>query len=218
MSNTGLELIQMKLPEFYKKYEFKSETDKSVMYAILKALSDTVDSNNRIVKRLDAAIGIDTTYDEDLEHRWGSLLGISKKESESYDLYRNELKLVIPSLVGGTKESIIHAIAVAIGISKDNAIQSDYIDVVDGWEYTGDAAVDDMYRQPGSFVCTIDLSIGDNAINIENKVASMINSVKASGTAFCVLYKEFKVYRYYKLDAFRYSTLGSTTYEYLGME
>ena len=145
MSNTNLELIQMKLPEFYRKYEFKSERDKSVIYAILKALSDTIGNSNNMVKRLDAAIGIDTTYDEDLEHRWGSLLGISKRESESYDLYRNELKLVIPSLVGGTKESIIHAIAIAVGMDKDDAIRSDYIEVVDGWEYTGDAAIDDMY-------------------------------------------------------------------------
>ena len=218
MSNTGIELIQMKLPEFYKKYKFKSEKDKSVMYAILKALSDTIGDNNQIVKRLDAAIGIDTTYDEDLEHRWGSLLGISKKDSESYDLYRNKLKLVIPSMVGGTKESIIHAIAIAVGMDKDDAIRSDYIEVVDGWEYTGDATIDDMYRQYGSFVCTIDLSIGDGALDVEDKIISMVNSVKASGTAFCVLYKEFKVYRYYKLDVFSYDTLGNTSYDYLGIE
>lgn len=218
MSNTNLELIQMKLPRFYKKYEYKSDTEKSIMYAILKSISNTLDGSIGVIDRLDAAIGIDTTYDEDLQYRWGSLLGINKKDSESYDLYRDELKLAIPSLIGGTKDAIIYAIAIVIGIGKDSKLQADYIDVVDGWEYTGDADVPDEMRQHGCFICTIDMSVGEGAIDIEQEVINAINKVKASGTSFYVVYKTFKVLRYFQLDAFNYDTLDNTTYDYLGAE
>lgn len=218
MSNINLELIQSKLPKFYKKYEYKSETEKSVMYAILNAIANTLDGSNTAVDRLDAAIGIDTTYDKDLQYRWGSLLGINKKDTESYNLYRSELKLAIPSLIGGTKDAIIYAIAIVIGIEKDNTLQADYIDVVDGWEYNGDVEIPEEYKQYGNFVCTIDMSVGEGAINVEQQMIDSINRVKASGTSFYVVYKSFKVLRYYQLDPFNYDTLDNTTYDFLGAE
>lgn len=218
MSN-NLELIQSKLPRFYKKYEYKSETEKSVMHAILNAVSKVLDTNIGATERLDAAIGIDTTYDEDLAYRWGSLLGINKRDSESYDLYRNELKLAIPSLIGGTREAIIYAIAIVIGIEKDNALQADYIDVVDGWEYAGEIKIPDEYKQYGCFVCTIDMNVGDGALALdaEERVINSINKIKASGTAFTVLYKGLNIVKYINLDVFSYETLNSMTYSNLGV-
>ena len=216
MSN--LELLQMKLPSFYKKFENKSDTEKSVMHAILKSIADTLDQSNTAITRLDAAIGIDTTHDEDLQYRWGSLLGIDKKETESYNLYRSELKLAIPSLAGGTRDAIAYAIAVVIGIEKDNALQDDYIDVVDGWEYNGDVDIPDEYRKYGCFVCTIDMSVGDGAVDIENQIVDAINKVKASGTSFYIAYKAFKILKYHQLDSFNYDTLVNITYDFLGAE
>lgn len=219
MSNKNLELIQMKLPRFYEKYELRSTDDKkSVMYAVLNAFANALDSSNTAIIRLDAMIGIDTTYDEDLQHRWGDLLGIDKKIDESYNLYRSKLKLAIPSLIGGTRDAIIYAIAIVIGIEKDNALQADYIDVVDGWEYDGDVDIPDEYRQYGCFVCTIDMSVGEGAIDVEQQIIDSINSVKASGTAFYVAYKSFNILRYYQLDPFKYDTLNNVTYDSLGIE
>lgn len=218
MSNTNLELLQMKLPSFYKKYKNKSDTEKSVMYAILKSLADTLDQSNTAISRLDAAIGIDTTHDEDLQYRWGDLLGINKRDTESYNLYRNELKLAVPSLVGGTKDSIKYAIAIVIGVEKDDVLQNNYIEVVDGWEYNGDANIPDEYRQYGSFICTIDLSVGEGAIDVEDQIIDAINKVKASGTSYCITYKSFKILKYYSLDSFHYNTLDNITYDYLGIE
>ena len=214
----NLELIQMKLPKFYHKYEYKSEDEKSIMYPILSAIANRLDNSADIMARLDAAIGIDTAYDEDLAYRWGNLLGISKKDTESYDLYRSELKSAIPSLVGGTKDAIIYAIAIAIGIEKDSGLQDDYIQVIDGWEYDGDASISDEFRQYGSFICIIDLNVGEGALNVEQQVVDLINKVKASGTTFTVLYKSFKVLKYYNFDVFNYDTLDNISYSDLGVE
>ena len=216
MSN--LELIQNKLPKFYEKYEYKFDNEKSVMFTILKSISNVFDEDNTLINRLDAAIGIDTTHNEDLQYRWGDLLGINKKDSESYDLYRNKLKLAIPSLIGGTKDAIIYTIATVIGIEKNDNIQDDYIEVVDGWEYNGNADIPDEYKEYGNFVCTINMSVGQGAIDIEQQIIDAINSVKASGIRFYVVYKAFKVLRYYQLDPFHYDTLGNTEYSYLGIE
>jgi hypothetical protein len=216
MSN--LELIQAKLPGFYRKYELKDNSEKSVMHAMIDAIAKNIDDSNAVIDRLDDSIGIDTTHNEDLEHRWGSLLGINKKATESYDLYRSELKMAIPSLIGGTKNAIIYAIAIVVGIEKDNALQADFIDVVDGWEYDGDADIPDEYRQYGCFVCTIDMSIGQGAVDAERQIIDSINKVKASGTSCYIVYKAFKISRYYQLDPFNYDTLDNTTYDNLGLE
>ena len=218
MSSINLSLIQDKLPELYAKYENKSETEKSVLYVILGVLASTLDCSSMLTDRIDAAIGIDTTYDEDLEYRWGNLLGINKVATESYDLYRNRLKLAMPSMIGGTKDAIKYAIATAIGVEKNNAIQDDYIEVVDGWEYDGDIEIPDEYRQYGCFVCTVDLSVGEGALNIEQKMIDSINEVKASGTKFHVLYKAFTIGKYYEMDVFSYDTLSNTTYDSFGVE
>lgn len=214
MSN--IELIQMKIPDTYKKYG--SDNEKSVLYVILNAIANKIDECHNNADRLDAMIGIDTTYNEDLEYKWGSALGISKRESESYDLYRNRLKLAMPSMIGGTKEAIKYAIATAVGIEKDDAIQDDYIDVVDGWEYSGDIDIPDEFKQCGYFICTVDLSIGEGALNVEQKIIDSINAVKASGTAFHILYKAFVLTKYHEMDVFSYDTLNGTTYDSLGVE
>lgn len=214
MSN--IELIQSKVPRFYKKYEYKSDNEKSIMHAVLDAIADRLDENSSILDRVNACIGINTTSDEDLQYRWGDLLGIYKKDNKSYDLYRDELKLAIPSLIGGTKSAIIYAIATVIGIEDNSSLQDNYITVVDGWEYDGDIEISDEYKEYGHFVCTIDMNVGDGAINADEEIIDAINRVKASGTAFCVLYKGFNIYMYYNLDAFSYDTLSSLTYDSLG--
>lgn len=217
MSNTNLELIQMKLPEFYEKYGLKESGEKSVMHTILNAIAHNIDNNMAVTNRLDAAIGVDTTYDEDLQYRWGNLLGINKKDTGSYDLYRSELKLAVPSLIGGTREAIIYAMAIVIGIEKDSALQADYIDVVDGWEYAGDAEIPEKYKKYGCFICTIDMSVGQGAMDMEQALIDSINKVKASGTSFYIVYRAFKVDRYYNLDVFNYNTLDNTTYDKFGI-
>ena len=216
---TQLEQIQAKLPVFYKKYELKDDdTHKSIMYALLNAFCNSVVDSYNTIERLDDAIGIDTTHDEDLYARWGTLLGINKSDKESYNLYRSKLKLAIPSLIGGTKDTIIYAIATVIGIEKDKELQSDFIDVVDGWEYNGEAEIPDEYKEYGNFVCTIDMSVGEGAVDVEQQMIDSINKVKASGTNFYVIYKAFKILRYYGMDRFRYDSFDETYYDYLGTE
>jgi hypothetical protein len=133
MAISSLDNIQYRLPAFYDKYN-----EDSVLHGVIGVFADVDDSRNRLIDRVNNAIGIDTTHDEDLQYRWGNLLSIDKRFNESYAAYRNRLKMAYPSLIGGTEDAIIYAIASAIGVTDSQNLIDGYIGVYDAWEnYNG---------------------------------------------------------------------------------
>lgn len=176
----AIERMQASFPHIYNVYD-----KGTILYALLSVFGEKYGMRTDIVDRLYAMIGIDSTYDEDLEYRWGSLLNIYKQFGESYDEYRSRLKIVYSSLSGGTAESIKYAIASAAGI---NSNIDNYVHVYDAWKYpyyidTSLLGIDEIVDETslyGSIICTVDLAGIDNIID-HTKIASAINQTKASG-------------------------------------
>lgn len=212
MSN--IDLIQEKLPRFYRKYPIKGENERSNMYPILLAFSSLLDSTSTIVDRIDGMMGIDTTYNEDLYHRWGSILGISKGNG-SWELFRNKIKLAMLSGVGGTKQAIKFAVAIIASIEDNAELQDKYIQVIDAWEYNGKIVpnefdpnfdpvlndesftLNDTFKlnneydphKYGGFVVILDLAANEMILTPDNgTVWDTINTVKAAGTNGYLIY------------------------------
>jgi hypothetical protein len=176
-----IENMQSSFPHLYNVYD-----KKTILYTLLSVFGDRLGMRTDTIDRLYAMIGIDSTYDEDLEHRWGSMLGIYRQDNETYDNYRNRLMITYSSLSGGTSESIKYAIASAIGITDDEIIDG-HIHVYDAWEYPHDIdpkllGIDNYVDESslyGSNICTVDIS---DLINVNyTEVIDTINQVKASG-------------------------------------
>lgn len=184
-----IERMQASFPHIYNVY------DKStVLYALLSVFGKKYGMRTDIIDRLYAMIGIDSTYDEDLEYRWGSLLGIYKQIEESYNDYRSRLKIVYSSLSGGTAEAIKYAIASATGLGSDTNTVNEYIHVYDAWKYPYQIdesllgiEITDEASLYGSIICTVDLS--NVTTNVEHaKIMDAINRTKASGINPCLIF------------------------------
>lgn len=211
MSN--IDLIQEKLPRFYRKYPIKGENERSNMYPVLLAFSSLLDSTYTIVDRIDGMVGIDTTHNEDLYHRWGSILGISKGNG-SWELFRNKIKLAMLSGVGGTKQAIKFAVAIIASIEDNAELQDKYIQVIDAWEYKGriiphsydpyydittngvftlndDFETNKRYdpHKYGAFVVIMDLLANEEILTPDDgTVIDTVNTVKAAGTNAYIIY------------------------------
>lgn len=212
MSN--IDLIQEKLPRFYRKYPIKGENERSNMHPVLLAFSSLLDSTSTIVDRIDGMMGIDTTYNEDLYHRWGSILGISKGNG-SWELFRNKIKLAMLSGVGGTKQAIKFAVAIIASIEDNAELQDKYIQVIDAWEYDGKIVpnefdpnfdpvlndelftLNDTFKlnneydphKYGGFVVILDLAANEMILTPDNGIVwDTINTVKAAGTNGYLIY------------------------------
>ena len=186
--------MQASFPHLYDVYN-----EKTILYALLSVYADRAKSRLRIIDRLYAMIGIDSTYDEDLEYRWGSLLGIKRNSGESYSDYRARLLIIYASLAGGTAEAIKYAIASTIGISNSQDEINRYIKVYDAWEYPGntDRSItnkNDVFLNQnfitntelistdyGHIICTVDLEANTNVTTMYDKIMNAINKTKASG-------------------------------------
>lgn len=191
-SNTEriIEKMQSSFPQTYNVYD-----KKTILYALLSVFGSKYGVRTDTIDRLYAMIGIDSTYDEDLEHRWGSLLGIHRQLNESYVDYRNRLKIVYSSLNGGTAEAIKYAIASAAGIESQSEIIDKYIGVYDAWEYNNyiDPSLFDLEEITdesslyGCIICTVDIAEINNQLE-HNKVLEAINNTKASGIRSLLLF------------------------------
>lgn len=190
-----IERMQASFPHLYNVY------DKStILYALLSVFGERMGTRTDIIDRLYAMIGIDSTYDEDLEHRWGSLLGVYRQNGESFNDYRSRLLIVYSSLAGGTAEAIKFAIASAIGITSDTNAINQYIKVYDAWKYPYEVPdksltnKDDVLTNQnfitntevisatyGHIICTVDLSVNEGIAGMYNKIMNAINTTKASG-------------------------------------
>lgn len=177
-TETIIEKMQASFPHIYNVYD-----KNTVLYALISTYGKRYGLRTDIIDRLYAMIGIDSTYDEDLEYRWGSLLRIYKQVGESYNDYRSRLKTVYSSLAGGTAESIKYAIASVIGMSSDPDMIDKYIKVYDAWDYDGEVPAGDVIdKSYGNMVCVVDLSIAGTIDNVKGKIMESICNVKASGT------------------------------------
>lgn len=182
MDKNTMEILHRMQDSFPHIYDVYNEN--TILYALLYVYGIKYGKRTNIIDRLYAMIGIDSTYDEDLEWRWGTLLGVPKQTNESYLEYRNRLKVVYPSLSGGTANAIKHAIASAAGIESDI---DQYVSVYDAWEYPYDIdmsllGIDEVVDETslyGSIICTLDLSMADAVDHIN--VVNAINHTKASG-------------------------------------
>lgn len=190
-----IERMQASFPHLYNVY------DKStILYALLSVFGERMGTRTDIIDRLYAMIGIDSTYDEDLEHRWGSLLGVYRQNGESFNDYRSRLLIVYSSLAGGTAEAIKFAIASAIGITFDTNAINQYIKVYDAWKYLYEVPdksltnKDDVLTNQnfitntevisatyGHIICTVDLSVNEGIAGMYSKIMNAINTTKASG-------------------------------------
>ena len=179
-----IERIQSSFPHIYDVYN-----KNTILYALISVFGERCGMRTDIIDRLYAMLGIDSTYDEDLEHRWGALLGIYRNVGESYDDYRSRLSIVYSSLAGGTAEAIKYAIASVIGITSKPEEIDKYIKVYDAWEYPYDVdetvITDTSY---GHVICTVDMFANENAIFMHDKVAEAVNATKASGVYVYLLF------------------------------
>lgn len=206
---TALEELQSRFPHIYDVYN-----EKTVLYALLDIYAKNHEYKLGLIDRLYSALGIEDTYDEDLEWRWGSLLNLYRHPNESYSDYRSRLEIVYPSLVGGTAEAIKYAVATAIGLTSDSDVIDQYIHVYDAWEYEGeiidDGSSHDTYepttntnlalndgfktnlpynlKKYGAFVVTVDLSISETIADYQKAVTEAVMNTKASGTQPYIIY------------------------------
>ena len=173
----AIEKMQSSFPHLYNVYD-----KNTILYALLSVFGERYGVRTDIIDRLYAMSGIDSTYDEDLEHRWGSLLGIYRQNNEPFDNYRNRLLIAYSSLAGGTAEAIKYAIASVVGIATDKDAIDEYIKVYDAWKYPYEVDPNVIHDTSyGHIICTIDLQANEGAMMMYDKVMDVINTTKASG-------------------------------------
>lgn len=206
-----LESMLDKLPHFY------DIDDTSNIYKILKAFADELQvMQDQYINRIDSTLDIYTTSNEDLEWKWGNLLGIKRGENESYEVYRNRVALATNMLRGGTSDSLKYAIAVFLRLIEYPEDIDDHIHIYDGWECTDSEVSPDM-KQPGHVVCIFSFSDRNKDIayydGIEDDILAYLGYVKAAGITLHIIIKYTK---YEQLEEYTYGELESYTYSEIG--
>jgi len=193
------------IPQFY-----NYDDTRSIIYNIIKAISEELDDLQILINQIDDLIGINNTNSSDLYNRWGSLLNIPKRYNESDDAYRNRLKLSCTSISGGTKQSIIYAIAISLDLQNlpDTDINN-AIKVYDGWEYSDD-------YEYGTIVCIIDLKYREFSEDLRSIIQDAINDSKASGIVSYIIFLNLILTYYYELPQLTYNELSNTIYGDIG--
>ena len=82
---TELEFVLSKLPGYI------DTSSGSTFYNVIKAFVDELMLSQGSIDELHAMIGVDTTYGEDLDARWGTLLNLPRNSGETDDEYRYRL-------------------------------------------------------------------------------------------------------------------------------
>lgn len=204
--SSKLDVILDKFPGYY------NILPTSGLYKFISAIADELDMQLDDIDRIDDAIGIDTTRDDDLEFRWGSLLNIEKLPNEPHDQYRSRIKNSITSMSGGTAKAIQYAIAVGLGINNDQDKMNEIIAVYDGWKY------DEQLYNYGHVVITIDMQGKPYDSNTENIVVSLANESKAAGVAIHYVPLGFVLTYYIDTEGVTYQSLSELIYDNLGKE
>lgn len=199
-----------KFPRFYNR-----EVQDAGIRAFVKAFTDELGMSDDQIARLGALNSVDTTYDEDLEPRWGKLLNIPRKSGEDGAIYRNRLKTSVTDLAGGTYDAIKYAIAVSIGINGDPVATDNCIKIIDAWLYTGTEPID---KSNGCFVVTVDLNniLFEYRQSISDVVTQAVKNTKASGTKGQLLFYNYRIMTYGELDTITYLDLSALRYDQIG--
>ena len=99
---------------------YDPDNQKSVLYAIIKAIIDEFNITMGNIDRINKMLDINNIEPEDMYNRFGALLNISRNPKETDEQYRNRIKTSMTALSGGTAAAIKDAIACGLGINDDN--------------------------------------------------------------------------------------------------
>lgn len=191
---------------------YDPDNQKSVLYAIIKAIIDEFNITMGNIDRINKMLDINNIEPEDMYNRFGALLNISRNPKETDEQYRSRLKTSMTALSGGTASAIKYAIACGLGINGDNEAM-DKITIYDAWEYNGDA---DVIKENGYVVCSIDLNSGTYSTEIDQAVRNATDNVKAAGVIIQFVYYNFRIMYYAELDNITYASLSTLTYSQVG--
>ena len=191
---------------------YDPDNQKSVLYAIIKAIIDEFNITMGNIDRINKMLDINNIEPEDMYNRFGALLNISRNPKETDEQYRNRIKTSMTALSGGTASAIKYAIACGLGINEDNEAM-DKITIYDAWEYDGDA---DVIKEDGYVVCSIDLNSGAYSTEIDQAVRNATDNVKAAGVIMQFVYYNFRIMYYVELDNITYASLSTLTYSQVG--
>lgn len=205
--------IMLQFPDIY-----NNQREDSKLVLLMGAIGQETKYLYEQQNKIGGMVGIDTTAIDDLEERWGKLLSLPKRQTETYEQYRQRLKLSIQTLSGGTAESIKFALSVALNY--DTSSQMDRISVYDAWEYNGEYL---SYIQSlgydlgyGSVICIVDLKHEPIDMDIPNLARSAIYEVKAAGINVNFIMVNWAIIYYVDMDQSNYVDLNMFTYDKLG--
>ena len=200
---TELELVLSKLPGY-----IDTSLD-STFYNVIKAFVDELMLLQGSIDELHAMIGVDTTYGEDLDIRWGALLNLPRNSGETDDEYRYRLQLATTSMIGGTKNALKYCVAVGIGFIGNDVNR---INVYDAWDYPGDY----NHKEPGYVIITVDLNHTHFTTEMEEMIKRSIANAKAAGIAVNAIYYNYGTDGYYyDMTSMEYGSLHNMEYKAL---
>lgn len=200
---TELEFVLSKLPRY-----IDTSLD-STFYNVIKAFVDELMLLQGSIDELHAMIGVDTTYGEDLDIRWGALLNLPRNSGETDDEYRYRLQLATTSMIGGTKNALKYCVAVGIGFIGNDVNR---INVYDAWDYPGDY----NHKEPGYVIITVDLNHTHFTTEMEEMIKRSIANAKAAGIAVNAIYYNYGTDGYYyDMTSMEYGSLHNMEYKAL---
>lgn len=200
---TELEYVLSKLPGYL------NTSDGSTLYGVIKSIVDELVVLQNGIDELHAMIGVDTTYGEDLDARWGKIVGISRRKGETDEEYRYRLQTATTSMIGGTKDALRYCVAVGVGFTGDNM---DRIKVYDAWDYPGEYD----HKGPGYAIITVDLNYTHFTTDMEEMIRKSIADAKAAGIAVNVIYYNYGTDGYYyDMTSMEYGSLHNMEYSTL---
>lgn len=166
--------ILNRFPSFWNK-------DSGIVRAIVDAMASELSRADDQINVVDQMIGINGTFGNDLDKRWGALLNIPRHLGEDDVKYRNRLGTSISNLSGGTADALKYATSVVLGTDGVEMI-NDPISIIDAWLYTGNG-VSESDKAYGHVVCYIDVDAAPYLDETRvNDLYSVLKSAKASGT------------------------------------
>jgi hypothetical protein len=161
------ELINVHLPGIW------NTGSNSKFGAIISAISKRFSTVTGNIQYLNDMLGIDGTVGDDLDARWGSLLGVTRRYGEVDSRYRGRLKASIIMLQGGTALALKYCVLIALNMDNYPSpdINTNIIDIVDG--------------DPGYVTINIYISDGFGRI-VDSEVIVYLNELIHNTKAFGV--------------------------------
>lgn len=177
------ELIEIHIPDAW-------DTEIGTRFGtIITAISKQISNTTKSIQYINDMLGIDSTIGDDLDARWGSLLGINRRYGESDNKYRNRLKTSVLMLKGGTATALRYATLVALNKDMYPYVDDNdsNIQILDAWDYNGLFEIDKTF---GNVVILIDATMVDMAMDDRayTDLYDILNSVKATGVNITLIW------------------------------